>query len=95
MALQIYRGESFDLKVGKDMWIPELSVGVLSHELELEVMFCTAMLIAASQDVMTQRNLLMHACVVESGPLYTVVFNLSQDGIKVPKGAVVSRLIGL
>lgn len=80
------------LRATSTITIPALCCGTIPHKMELRRNGRVVLLVAAAGVFMT-RSLLVDACLVDDGELFTHVFNLSKRNVKVRKGEVISYLV--
>jgi len=83
-----------DLEAERTVWVPELSIGVIPHGTEVEMNASIAFIISAPR-TMVDKCLLVCPQVFEGGPLFTTVFNLSNQTVRVKAGEIISKLVAL
>lgn len=91
---------SLDLVVTKTIRIPALCIGTLPHDVRLimdrDTPITSTIWLVRLPHVWTELHLLVDQGPIDtSREVTTLVFNISQEPIKVPKGTVVSRLVSV
>jgi len=90
----LLRGEPVDLPAYQSIVIPGMCYGIIFHDYKLTTKANEIVFLCRKPGVFITLNFIVDAGPVLSGPLQTVVFNLSNHSVKVRKGQSVSLLLG-
>lgn len=88
--------DQYDLMASKNIYIPPLCTALIPHGIKVETQSRqTVVMIVRTPGTFGKALLVDSGPVDEDEEVYTSVFNLSKDRIRIQKGQVISRLVSL
>jgi len=89
------KGEPVELLASQSLVVPGMCYGTIFHDCELTTKPNEMVFLFRKPGVFIALNFIVDSGPVLSGPLQTVVFNLSNHVVKIRKGQSVSQLMAM
>lgn len=88
------KGDTFELVASRNVFIEKVSFALVPHHIKVQKAGGLIMLIGIPE-FSVSHSLWVSPALVEDGFVTTFVFNISDKGVRVGKGEIVSKLVAL
>lgn len=94
-VISVGRGDYYELKTTKPFYILPLTIGVLTHQVKIQIDPGTVVIITRNPGVLETYGLWVDCGQVVSGSINTPVFNMGASRARIAAGESISRLVAL